>query len=133
MTVSDARGCHIVGYFSKVRLRSGHHVAPLSAIFAACSRVRRANSRYARPLVFPHQEKESSEDYNVACILTLPQFQRMVRSRYLHLGPCARPDFSFHRPRLFAKLRPLTLLYLPLFRRVVFLNPHPTGVRQAAD
>ena len=24
------------------------------------------------------KEKESEEDYNVACILTLPQFQRMV-------------------------------------------------------
>ena len=27
-------------------------------------------------LLLPWQEKESSEDYNVACILTLPQYQR---------------------------------------------------------
>lgn len=38
MTTRDAKGCHLVGYFSK--------------------------------------EKESAEGYNVACILTLPQYQR---------------------------------------------------------
>lgn len=38
MTVTDERGYHIVGYFSK--------------------------------------EKESTEDYNVACILTMPPYQR---------------------------------------------------------
>jgi histone acetyltransferase HTATIP len=38
MTVSDANGMHLIGYFSK--------------------------------------EKQSTEDYNVACILTLPQYQR---------------------------------------------------------
>ena len=29
------------------------------------------------------QEKESSEDYNVACILTLPQYQRMGYGKLL--------------------------------------------------
>jgi len=45
MTRSDARGCHIVGYFSK--------------------------------------EKESAEEYNVACILTLPQYQRLGYGKLL--------------------------------------------------
>jgi histone acetyltransferase MYST1 len=45
MTTSDARGCHIVGYFSK--------------------------------------EKNSPDDYNLACILTLPPFQRRGYGRLL--------------------------------------------------
>ncbi len=44
----------------------------------------------------PHiQEKESSEDYNVACILTLPPFQRMGYGKILiefskHLLSCVK-------------------------------------------
>ena len=45
MTERDARGCHLVGYFSK--------------------------------------EKESADGYNVACILTLPQYQRQGLGRLL--------------------------------------------------
>jgi histone acetyltransferase HTATIP len=45
MTISDANGMHLIGYFSK--------------------------------------EKQSSEDYNVACILTLPQYQRMGYGKLL--------------------------------------------------
>lgn len=45
MTERDARGCHLIGYFSK--------------------------------------EKESAEGYNVACILTLPQYQRKGLGRLL--------------------------------------------------
>ena len=32
---------------------------------------------------FINQEKESSEDYNVACILTLPSYQRMGYGKVL--------------------------------------------------
>ena len=34
-------------------------------------------------LLWIFQEKESSEDYNVACILTLPQYQRMGYGKLL--------------------------------------------------
>lgn len=57
MTEYDQFGFHIVGYFSKVRMvryqMNGIHL-----------------------LFIMSQEKESSEDYNVACILTLPPYQR---------------------------------------------------------
>eukprot|EP00696_Hemimastix_kukwesjijk_P006556 gnl/Hemi2/18294_TR6044_c0_g1_i1.p1 gnl/Hemi2/18294_TR6044_c0_g1~~gnl/Hemi2/18294_TR6044_c0_g1_i1.p1 ORF type:complete len:437 (+),score=83.59 gnl/Hemi2/18294_TR6044_c0_g1_i1:124-1434(+) len=45
LTEVDARGCHVVGYFSK--------------------------------------EKHSTEDYNLACILTLPPFQRKGYGKFL--------------------------------------------------
>ena len=45
LTERDARGCHIVGYFSK--------------------------------------EKNSPDDYNLACIMTLPPYQRMGYGRFL--------------------------------------------------
>lgn len=34
-------------------------------------------------ILWTFQEKESSEDYNVACILTLPQYQRMGYGKLL--------------------------------------------------
>ena len=55
MTTRDAKGCHLVGYFSK--------------------------------------EKESAEGYNVACILTLPQYQRKGFGKLLI-------DFSYHLTKL---------------------------------
>lgn len=45
LTENDAKGCHLIGYFSK--------------------------------------EKESADEYNVACILTLPQHQRRGYGKYL--------------------------------------------------
>lgn len=63
MTEYDCKGFHIVGYFSKV---SAHLAVPPPALGQAPSHTR-------LPLF---QEKESTEDYNVACILTLPPYQR---------------------------------------------------------
>lgn len=64
MTEYDCKGFHIVGYFSKVR-------ATCLSRSLLCP----------GPGPVPHspatfQEKESTEDYNVACILTLPPYQR---------------------------------------------------------
>lgn len=53
LTENDATGCHLVGYFSKVGV-----VLFLSSCVSSV------------------QEKVSSEDYNVACIMTLPSQQR---------------------------------------------------------
>lgn len=63
MTEYDCKGFHIVGYFSKV---STH---PSCAWVAAPKPSLCYNSSL-------FQEKESTEDYNVACILTLPPYQR---------------------------------------------------------
>lgn len=59
LTVNDAKGCHLVGYFSK--------------------------------------EKESSEDYNVACILTMPQYQRKGYGKLLI-------EFSYELSKIEVKL-----------------------------
>lgn len=64
MTEYDCKGFHIVGYFSKVST----HPDPLSALPRAVS-----PPHSPTPVL---QEKESTEDYNVACILTLPPYQR---------------------------------------------------------
>lgn len=92
MTEYDCKGFHIVGYFSKVST----HRDLLSALPVAV-----APPHSPTPIF---QEKESTEDYNVACILTLPPYQRrgygkllIEFSEYLRLGwgwvgPCrARP------------------------------------------
>ena len=63
------------------------------------------------------QEKESSEEYNVACILTLPQFQRVVRrgvaTRHFYSSGWRRRRFKSsqqtphphkHRPQGYGKL-----------------------------
>lgn len=55
LTEFDAQGFHIVGYFSKVRFLPSHILS-------------RHSSR--------SQDKESSEDYNLSCILTLPPYQK---------------------------------------------------------
>lgn len=55
MTECDSRGCHMVGYFSKVHSK---------LVELACE------------LTLFSQEKNSPDDYNLACILTLPPFQR---------------------------------------------------------
>lgn len=64
MTEYDCKGFHIVGYFSKVS-------AGLAARSPALRHV--PSLTLTAPL---SQEKESTEDYNVACILTLPPYQR---------------------------------------------------------
>ena len=50
----------------------------INAIFNYCLLVARHDIYF---VLF--QEKESSEDYNVACILTLPQYQRMGYGKLL--------------------------------------------------
>lgn len=53
-----------------------------NAIFNYCLLVaRKVNVHDIYFVLF--QEKESSEDYNVACILTLPQYQRMGYGKLL--------------------------------------------------
>ena len=69
MTEADATGCHIVGYFSKVPIIS-------SFLCAFCF----LHMLYLLPF---SQEKESPDDYNVACILTLPPYQRKGYGRLL--------------------------------------------------
>ena len=60
MTECDSRGCHMVGYFSKV-----------------CSFFSLFISRWTTSMfLLVLQEKSSPDDYNLACILTLPPFQR---------------------------------------------------------
>ena len=65
MTEYDCKGFHIVGYFSKASTRW--------ACPSALPCTRPLPSHSPAPLF---QEKESTEDYNVACILTLPPYQR---------------------------------------------------------
>lgn len=65
MTEYDCKGFHIVGYFSKVNT--------YLAITQPCPEPGPFSQHSPHPLF---QEKESTEDYNVACILTLPPYQR---------------------------------------------------------
>jgi len=63
MTEVDAKGCHLVGYFSK--------------------------------------EKESPEDHNLACILTLPPYQRKGYGRFLIcFGLASARRLHLHCPSL---------------------------------
>ena len=59
VTEVDQFGCHFVGYFSKVR------TLPISREFTV------------------RQEKESLEGNNLACIMTLPPYQRKGYGRFL--------------------------------------------------
>jgi len=68
MTENDEQGCHIVGYFSKVP----------TPFF-----IPRLKTKQNKKIFFPLQEKNSPDDYNVACILTLPPFQRKGFGRLL--------------------------------------------------
>lgn len=67
MTEYDSKGFHIVGYFSKVREKHFSLELQLFKIFFSVHKFKKC------PFF---QEKESTEDYNVACILTLPPYQR---------------------------------------------------------
>lgn len=62
MTEVDERGCHFVGYFSKVLYDIGRPVQTTYCV---------------------NQEKRSAMNYNVSCILTLPVHQRKGYGQYL--------------------------------------------------
>ncbi|KAF8411547.1 hypothetical protein HHK36_004101 [Tetracentron sinense] len=103
----DDRGCHMVGYFSKVRVYVSGYVA-FRTIHAAYAEVEcglhgvmisiaghRKRESDGRPKVFEAggkwkcilhlmmQEKHSEESYNLACILTLPPYQRKGYGKFL--------------------------------------------------
>lgn len=75
LTEVNKHGAHIVGYFSKVRLPFG------SLATAAQANVPPTASSTARTFVL--QEKESPDGNNVACILTLPPYQRRGYGKFL--------------------------------------------------
>lgn len=70
MTEYDSKGFHIVGYFSKVdKWQARYHYI--------LNKLKSEQHCTQEPFLFVFlQEKESTEDYNVACILTLPPYQR---------------------------------------------------------
>lgn len=78
LTEVDRQGAHIVGYFSKVFWggRGVRHVTRVSPTRVSPSRV--AHRRVSTP-----QEKESPDGNNVACILTLPPYQRRGYGKFL--------------------------------------------------
>lgn len=64
MTEADNTGCHLVGYFSKVETSSHEHRIHLQ----------RQLTNFC--LLFSFKEKNSFLNYNVSCILTMPQYMR---------------------------------------------------------
>jgi histone acetyltransferase MYST1 len=69
VTMVDTRGAHIVGYFSKEKVRRG----------IGCGGVRR---RCATHAMIPSPQA-SSEGYNLACILTFPQYQKSGYGKFI--------------------------------------------------
>lgn len=79
----DEDGFQLVGFFSKVRPPCAAHPD---------RRITSPTFNAPLPILFL-QEKESAEDYNVACILTLPQHQRKGFGKLLI-------EFSVFSPRI---------------------------------
>ena len=89
LTEVDDRGCHIVGYFSKVGVLTVF-VCPRAAVgyvvrmcgvlppLIECCYTALCWNPVPRP-----QEKASPEEYNLACILTFPPFQRKGYGKFL--------------------------------------------------
>lgn len=69
LTEVNKHGAHIVGYFSKVRPATHRNVRAVSLLFLQTA--------------FVFQEKESPDGNNVACILTLPPYQRRGYGKFL--------------------------------------------------
>ena len=65
MTEFDSRGCHMIGYFSKV----SYPAAPSYLVSLSLSST--------------SQEKHSAQNYNLSCILVLPQHMRKGYGRML--------------------------------------------------
>lgn len=61
MTEHDSQGCHMIGYFSKVLM---------------CARAAQQWFSMYMYLYSPPQEKHSAQNYNLSCILVLPQHMR---------------------------------------------------------
>lgn len=72
LTEVNKQGAHIVGYFSKVGLQGGN---------AGLQREGEPTAALTVALCF--QEKESPDGNNVACILTLPPYQRRGYGKFL--------------------------------------------------
>lgn len=69
MTEADNTGCHLVGYFSKV---GGKQYLNLF-VHVCVWRFHAVNPVLSSILI---QEKNSFLNYNVSCILTMPQYMR---------------------------------------------------------
>lgn len=80
LTEVNKHGAHIVGYFSKVRPVPGGRNRPVSRFWSE----RPSRSGGETTNSFPvFQEKESPDGNNVACILTLPPYQRRGYGKFL--------------------------------------------------
>lgn len=82
LTEVNKHGAHIVGYFSKVRpVPSGQK--PMLCVVHAGSLYNSNGKTENNRLYFCFQEKESPDGNNVACILTLPPYQRRGYGKFL--------------------------------------------------
>jgi len=72
----DDRGCHMVGYFSKVSAHFGSWVCYIHVLFQFDCLMKKMQFLLV-------QEKHSEEAYNLACILTLPPYQRKGYGKFL--------------------------------------------------
>uniref|UniRef100_A0A8C7WNG5 Histone acetyltransferase n=1 Tax=Oryzias sinensis TaxID=183150 RepID=A0A8C7WNG5_9TELE len=81
MTEADNTGCHLVGYFSKVKCWRGN-----------CGRGLMQAAASLNAAFLPAQEKNSFLNYNVSCILTMPQYMRQGYGKMLiDFSECTRP------------------------------------------
>lgn len=89
LTEVNKQGAHIVGYFSKVRPRlhqSGQFKSNTLWIPCLQNETPHFSSHvlaHSGILNFVFQEKESPDGNNVACILTLPPYQRRGYGKFL--------------------------------------------------
>ena len=91
----DAKGYHIVGYFSKEKHSEVRSVAPGLPLVSLLPPFKRKGKTHAPflspspslspPPQFPNQKKQhqTQEGYNLACILTLPPYQRKGYGKFL--------------------------------------------------
>lgn len=81
MAEADNTGCHLVGYFSKVKCWRGNFVRGLTQAAASLNAA-----------LLSAQEKNSFLNYNVSCILTMPQYMRQGYGKMLiDFSECTRP------------------------------------------
>lgn len=97
----DDRGCHMVGYFSKVMTLSKlsdwliyyYKVYIITTFPEVASTLTGISEINLFIMLLILQEKHSEESYNLACILTLPPYQRKGYGKFL-IAFC---EFSFYQ------------------------------------